>query len=254
MSCTGFYEGDTIIHRLDPRPRILATLAFSFIVALSSRWGLLASGLVTGAALALTARIPAAAAARRLLRLNLFMALLFVLVPLTYPGRTLFEVWGVPYSAEGIYWSLGITLKANAIVLVFTALMGTIDPLELGHAFHHLRVPTRLAHLFMFTMRYSDTLHLEYMKLIRAMKARGFRPSMRLHTYRTYAYMTGMLLVRSLERSERIMAAMRCRGFRGDFHVVSHFHLHRRDLVFTVSAVLVLTLMALVAMAGPGGP
>jgi cobalt/nickel transport system permease protein len=73
-------------------------------------------------------------------------------------------------------------------------------------------------HLFLFTVRYIAVLGREYQRLRTAMKARGFRMRCDLHTWRSIGYLFGMLLVRSLERSERILAAMRCRGFQGDFH------------------------------------
>ena len=57
---------------------------------------------------------------------------------------------------------------------------------------------------------------------------------MNFHTYGSYAFMLAMLLVRSLERSERIMAAMKCRGFRGTFWLLDHFVFTRRDAVFAV--------------------
>jgi cobalt/nickel transport system permease protein len=41
-----------------------------------------------------------------------------------------------------------------------------------------------------------------------------------------------MLLVRTLERSERIAAAMKCRGFHGRFYLLDHFAMRRRDWVF----------------------
>ncbi|MCK4539429.1 MAG: cobalt ECF transporter T component CbiQ [Candidatus Krumholzibacteria bacterium] len=247
MSCATYYTGDTYIHRLDPRPKVVATLAFSVLAALTSHPGVLVAGLILGAFLVSLARISSDALLKRLLRLNIFMLLLFILVPLTFPGEPLFMVGTLLYSYEGLMWSVIVTLKANAIVLVFAALMGTVDPFVLGHAFHHLKVPEKLTHLFMFTLRYIDVLHHEYMALIRAMKTRGFIPSMRIHTYRSYAYLTGMLIVRSLERSERVMEAMKCRGYDGEFHVVSHFHFEKRDAIFLLitSAVLVILSVAI---------
>lgn len=247
MSCTTYYSGDTIIHRLDPRPRIIVTVIFSLIVALTDHSGILALAVSTGVVLAMMSRVPLKAMVKRLLRLNLFMAVLFLLVPATFGGRPDFTIFSIPFSHEGLVWSLVITLKANAIVLVFAALMGTIELFSLGHAFHHLKVPVKLIHLFLFTLRYLDLLHHEYLTLLRAMKARGFRPRLRVHTYRTLGYLAAMILVRSLERSERVMAAMKCRGFRGDFHLVRHFHCHRRDLYFSIiSSILLVAFLTVI--------
>ena len=43
------------------------------------------------------------------------------------------------------------------------------------------------------------------------------------HSYRTFGYLVGMLLVRSFDRSERVLAAMKCRGFRGQYWLLDHF-------------------------------
>jgi cobalt/nickel transport system permease protein len=250
MSCTTYFAGDTPIHRLDPRGRIVVTFAFALLVALSSNFGVLWAGAALGGLLVLVARIPAGPLGLRLLRLNAFMALVLVLVPITYPGRVVFMIGALGYSAEGFLWCIAIILKANAIVLTFTALLGTVDLFRLGHAFQHLHVPDKLIHLFMFTLRYLDVLHHEYECLLRAMKTRAFRPRVRSHTYVSYANLVAMLLVRSLERSERIMAAMKCRGFRGKFYIFGHFELHRRDLVFAAVSGAVLVCLGAIEVIG----
>jgi cobalt/nickel transport system permease protein len=117
MSCATYYTGDTFIHRLDPRPKVVTTLVFSVFMALTSHSGVLLSGLIFGAFLVALARISSDALLKRLMRLNIFMFLLFVLVPLTFPGEILFNLAGLSYSYEGLVWSVIITMKANAIVL-----------------------------------------------------------------------------------------------------------------------------------------
>jgi len=246
VSCATYFSGNTVVHGLDPRPRVVATLVFAVLVALSSHYRVLCSGLGVGVFLAVLSRLPVRPMAKRLLRLNIFMAVLFLLVPTTSPGEAMFRILSVPFSYEGVHFAVGITLKANAIVLAFTALLGTVELSTLGHAFQHLRVPGKLIHLFLFTLRYLDVLHHEYVDLLRAMRARAFRPRMNTHTYRNYGYLMAMLLVRSLERSERVMAAMKCRGFKGSFHAYQHFVFRQRDLIFClVSSTLLASLAVL---------
>jgi cobalt/nickel transport system permease protein len=129
-----------------------------------------------------------------------------------------------------------MAMKANGIVLATTALVSTIDASAFGHALVHLRCPPRLAHLLLFTVRYMETLHAEAVRLRRAMRARAFRPRMTAHAYRSLAALVGILLVRSLDRSERVLAAMKCRGFRGEFFVLRHFHWRASDSAFSVAA------------------
>ena len=82
-------------------------------------------------------------------------------------------------------------------------------------------------------MRYIEVLDCEYRRLRTAMKARGFRLRCDLHTWRSVGYLFGMLLVRGIERAERILAAMRCRGFQGHFYPMTEAKpVDRRDYAF----------------------
>jgi cobalt/nickel transport system permease protein len=124
--------------------------------------------------------------------------------------------------------------------------LGTLDAVVLVHALSHLRLPDKLTQLLLFTVRYIDVLHGEYVRLSAAMKVRGFRPRVDRHTYRSYGHLLGMLLVRSLDRAERVVDAMKCRGFRGHFHLFGHFHFTRRDMPFCLAAATVLLALVLV--------
>jgi cobalt/nickel transport system permease protein len=72
------------------------------------------------------------------------------------------------------------------------------------------------------------------------MKIRGFRPRTRLHTYRSYAYLVGMLFVRAAARADRVHQAMRCRGFNGRFHSLATFPAHRANRWFALVAASVM--------------
>jgi len=54
------------------------------------------------------------------------------------------------------------------------------------------------------------------------------------------------LLVRSFDRAERIVAAMKCRGFRGRFYLLDHFAFSRRDVPFCVVSIVALLALILV--------
>ncbi len=252
MSCSVYFAGHTVIHRLDPRPRIVVTFLFAFLVTLGQSYTGLWSALAAGAALSLLARLSLRPLLRRLLHVNVFMGLLFLTLPITTPGDIVLECGRLAFSREGFAFAFAVTLKANAIILVFTALLGTVELSALGHALQHLRVPERLIHLLLFTLRYLDVIHHAYADLLRAMKARGFRPRMNLHTYRSYGSLVAMLLVRGLERAERVMAAMKCRGFKGRFVTYRQFAWHRRDAAFCAVSTFVMCLCVFLELMSGG--
>jgi cobalt/nickel transport system permease protein len=239
------------IQHVDPRARIVAALLASLIVAASQRFSVLALGLAAAIAAAAFSGLSARTVLRRMLPLNLLLAALLLALPWTTAGTPLWEIGRLEFSREGLLLGTAILLKGNAIVLLLLALVGSMDSTTLGHALSHFRVPDKLTHLLLFTVRYLDLLHGEYHRLRSAMKVRGFRPRLDRHTYRSFGYLAGMLLVRSFERSERIVAAMKCRGFRGRFYLLDHFAFSRRDLPFCAAATAVFLLLVLLSCLGP---
>jgi cobalt/nickel transport system permease protein len=177
---------------------------------------------------------------KRLIPLNALMFLLAILLPLSMPGKPIAMIGPFCFSQEGLLLAAKIALKGNAIMLAMLILIGTMEVNTLGHALSHLRVPQVLSHLFLFTVRYLDVLYCEYLRLWWAMKVRGFHPRMDRHTYRSFGNLLGMLLVRGYDRSERILATMKCRGFQGRFYLLDHFSFQFRDLIFSILSVLVL--------------
>ncbi|SNY93550.1 cobalt/nickel transport system permease protein [Cohaesibacter sp. ES.047] len=239
------------LRELDPRVRIVAVVTMAICVVQLSSLPVLALALSFSIILMHQARLPFWSTLKRVAMMDSFIIFLIVMLPFTTPGVAMFTVWGFPASYEGLYAAVIILLKANSIVMATLALIGTLEAVTLGHALSRLKVPDRLVHLLLFTVRYIDVLHAEYQRLRTAMKCRGFAPGNNLHTYRTVGYLVGMLLIRSLERSERIMKAMKCRGFHGQFHLLDNMQFSRLDVVFASFACLaLLTLLTLEVVYG----
>lgn len=225
----------TLIQNIDPRARLLVAVPLILLLAVARDLVLLSTAAAAALLLALLLHLPQALVWRRLLLTNAFLGLLWLTVPLASSAGD------GPTAAR---LALAATLKANAILLLVTSLISTIEVIALGHALGHLRLPRKLVHLFLFTVRYTEVLHLEYERLVRAMKARGFRPRMDRTTYRALAQLAGMVLVRSLDRADRVLAAMKCRGFRGEFYLLHHFHFRTVDAWFGLAGAAVLAILA----------
>jgi len=229
-----FIIGDSLIHRLDPRLRLVCAGGYSFVTALSYSFTSLTVSLGISVLLTGLARLNLGEVFRRLAIINGLLLFFWVMLPLTFEGQTLFCVGPLRVSCEGVVLSAQITLKSNAIMLAFVALVATSSLATLGHAMNRLRVPGKMVHLLLLTYRYVFVIEQEYHRLTRAAKMRCFRPGTNMHTYRTYAWLIGMLFVRAWARAERVHQAMVCRGFRGKFYCLHEFSFTRRDIVWSV--------------------
>jgi cobalt/nickel transport system permease protein len=213
---------------------VAATLS-SLVLALCRGMIPLIAGLTVALLLVILAHLALGQVIRRLLVVAGFIALIWVLLPLTYDEGP-FHSWGpIRFSHQGILLSARITLKSFGIVLTFMALVATMTVATLGHALSRLGLPPKLVHLLLITYRYIFVIEAEYRRLYRAARMRGFVPGTNLHTYRTWAYFLGMLFVRASLRAERVFQAMQCRGFHGRFHSLTAFSPNAGNRPFAIA-------------------
>ena len=232
MISESFAVGNSVIHRLDPRLRVVFATVFSFLVAFSKQFPTLVAALIVAMVLVYLSALDLSEVARRLTVINVFNLIVWAVLPFTYEGEHVFHIWRLYGSREGIVLSAQITFKSNAILMTFIAVVATMSLATLGHALNRLRVPNKIVYLLLMAYRYVFVIEQEYTRLSRAARVRGFTPKTDLHTYKTYAYMLGMLLVRAMARADRVYQAMLCRGFKGKFYCIHRFHFTRRDLIW----------------------
>ncbi|MFC1502894.1 energy-coupling factor transporter transmembrane component T family protein [Pseudomonadota bacterium] len=200
-----------------PRLRLLLALAIACAVVFSEHWlplqgyGLLAIHLWRRSSITMIAGL------KRLAAVDGFIVLTVILLPFTEPGEAAFTVGGVVASHAGITLAAMILLKANIIVIVLMAQCAGLNALTLSRALAELKMPHKLVLMMQLSIRYISVMQQEFTRLRCAMKARGFCPNNSLHTWRSYGYLFGMVLVRAMDRADRIWLAMKCRGFNGRF-------------------------------------
>jgi cobalt/nickel transport system permease protein len=199
----------------------VAAVLFALAVVSLHRFPAAAAAFTMALGIALGSGLTVAVLIRRLLALEGFLLVLLLTLPFTLSGETVFTLGSLNASREGVQASALILLKANAVILVLLALVGGLEPVVFGHALARLGVPRKLVHLLLFTVRQIHLLQREYLRLRQAMRARAFVPRSNRHTWNSFAYLMGMLLLRSVERARRVLAAMRCRGFDGRLYLLN---------------------------------
>jgi cobalt/nickel transport system permease protein len=240
-----FATGSSIIHQLDPRIRVGFTILYAFVVALSYRFSVLIAALVLSAILIAISQVSIKEVLIRIATANALILLLWLVLPFTFNGKVLTRIGSFAIYYPGLVLAAQITLKSNAILLAFIALIATMPLASLGHALHRLGVPEKIVHLLLITYRYLFVIEQEYLRLIRAAKIRGFRPGTNANTYQTYAYVIGMLFVRAAARAERVHQAMLCRGFKGKFYSLQEFQINSASWAFAVMMTAIIVGLAL---------
>ena len=229
-----FTTGNSIIHHVDPRLKIVFAIMLSCVVAVAGSLPTLFAGLTVALLLIALARLEGRAVLKRLVVVVGFMALIWVILPITYPGPPLVEVGPMQISRPGVALCFKITLKSITILFILIALVATTTLSSIGSALHRLGVPGKLVYLMVMTYRYIFVIENEYQRLMRAARIRGFQPGTNIHSYKTFAYLTGMMFIRASARAESVYRAMLCRGFKGQFHTLGPVAPYTRNRAFTV--------------------
>jgi len=241
-----FITGESVVHRTDPRVRLLVAFFFSMVVAFSDRLEALLPAACLGIVLLFTAGLPLKKVLLRLLRVNGLILLLWLFIPFTYGSEPLFSLGPIRCMREGVHYVAIITIKSNTIILALLALVATMSVFTMGRSLLSFKIPDKLVYLVFLTYRYIHVLLQEYNRLLNAVKIRGFRARTNVHTYRTYAYLMGMLFIKSYERAERVRAAMLCRGFKGRLYSLDELEFKKKDCIFlctTLTGVLGIALL-----------
>ncbi|ABV36704.1 ABC-type cobalt transport system permease component CbiQ and related transporter-like protein [Shewanella sediminis HAW-EB3] len=205
---------------IPPKLRVVLIVCLAMATVLTSCWLTLWLFMALVVYLWRRSDLSAKQTIKRLLAMDCLILFTVALIPFSVPGEPLFSILSFTATKEGGLMAMMILLKANIVMVTVMALCEGVDALTLGKALVELGVSRRFALLMQFTVRYIGLLYLEFHRLRQSMRVRGFKARNSMHTWRSYGYLFGMLLVRSFDRADRISQAMKCRGFRG--HFLSH--------------------------------
>lgn len=239
---------------LDPRSKIL--LAVGFILTLSVLppgeflfYGLLLLLLYFGALLSGCG--PTYLLKRSVIALPFAFAAMTLLF--TVPGEDFLTMplLGVDVSQEGVVRFASVVLKSWISVQAAALLVFLTPVQDLMWGLQGLRTPSILVSIAGFTYRYLDVIRSEASRLRTARASRsavfkdGRAGGSLLYRARVTGWMVGSLMMRSIERSDRIYNAMLARGYRGKMVTMTKYNFTSRDVwvVFfaSLAAVVIVT-------------
>ena len=221
-----YFPGNSLLHRLDPRMKLVLTLCFIVLVFLPKNWwGLLLVGLFLGVVIGLS-RLPVRLmwrSTKPILFLVLFTAVLNVLY--VSKGTTLVH-WGFLRITTGGLQSAGfIAVRIFCLILGSSLLTYTTTPTALTDAIERLLSPLKwvggnpheLAMMMTIALRFIPTLMEETDKIMSAQKARGadMESGGLLSRVKALVPILIPLFVSSFRRAYDLAMAMECRCYQG---------------------------------------
>lgn len=222
-----YYPGKSIIHRMDPRAKLLAVFVFVIIIFLASTW--LGYGVVAVFTLLalMLARVPLRYIYKGLRPVILIIIFTLVLNLLfTHIGSVLYKWKWFEITSGGIRQSVFISIRLLAIVLITTLMTLTTTPIEITDGLEVLLAPFKkvkfpvheFALMMSISLRFIPTFMEETEKIMKAQSARGaeFSSGSFINRVKAIVPLLVPLFVSAFKRAEELAMAMEARGYRGD--------------------------------------
>lgn len=220
-----YIPGDSFVHNLDPRIKIILTLVFIISIFFIDRFiGFGIFFLYILVLLAIT-EIPLKRLIMGLRPLLFIIIFTFLLNALTTPGETLFEFWTFTFTKEGLIRALFTSIRLILLVFGTTILTLTTSPLALTDGIEALLSPLRVIHfpshelamMISIALSFIPTLFAEADKIRRAQMARGadFESGNVLSRAKAMIPLLVPLFLNSFRRAEELGTAMEARCYRG---------------------------------------
>ncbi len=245
-----FIPGGSVIHRLDPRIKLLLT--FVVIVFLFVAGNFIAMGLMV--AFVLLAMILSGVSMRlylKSMKAILFIILFTSILNLFYgSGEPILQVGFIKITLDGVLRAAYISLRIICLVFISSVLTFTTSPTELTDALERLMKPLRylkvpvheIAMMMTIALRFVPTLLEETDKIMSAQKARGadLESGGIFQRIRALVPILIPLFVSAFRRAYDLAMAMECRCYHGGEGRTKMKQLHLRRLDFLILAVTLL--------------
>lgn len=115
-------------------------------------------------------------------------------------------------------YALLIGLRANAIILFALLTFHNKSFFEIAGALQSLKFPDKLVSLFFFVGKFIIIIKNEFDITKKTLKVRNFKSKTDLFSYKVYANIIGMLIVKCFDRAEKLKNSMILRNFNGKIY------------------------------------
>lgn len=248
-----YVHGDSVIHRLDPRVKIIFVISYIIVVfAIAHFWMYIPLTVLIGATLYLSGIKPSYVL-RGLKPIALIIFFTFILNLFMYPGEILFQYGPLTITKEGLIVGGFMALRLSYLIMGTSLLTLTTSPKGLTDGMDALLSPlsrigfptSQLTMMMTVAMRFIPTLFEETDKIMKAQMARGadFETGNMIQRAKNLIPLLVPLFLNAFHRAEELAAAMEARCYRVDG---KRTHLKRLKMTLIDKIILILCILAVV--------
>lgn len=220
-----YYPTGSIVHRTDPRVKILLTFLFIvFLFFVNSPLGYIMA-LIFIVLVTSLSRIKFSMILKGVRPLRWIILLTFIVNLIFTPGEPIFSLGPISISQDGITTAIKLGLRLIFLVMGTSILTLVTSPLSLTDGVEGVLAPLNivkfpvheLAMMMTIALRFVPTLIEETDKILKAQMARGadFESGNILNRARNMVPLLVPLIINSIERADELSTAMEARCYRG---------------------------------------
>lgn len=220
-----YYAADSVIHRLDPRTKLVGTLAYLIALFIFNNPYVFALAAFFLIALILLSHVPFRFILKGL-KPVLFLLLFTVIINMLFvKGTPLFSIWKITVTKEGVKQALSMGVRLVLLILGSNLMTLTTTPTRLTAGMEHLMRPLKLigvpvheiAMMMSIALRFIPILMEETDRIMKAQLARGadFESGNLFKKIRSFVPVLVPLFVSAFRRANDLAMAMEARCYHG---------------------------------------
>ncbi len=238
-----YYPTDSIIHRLDPRTKIVGTLAFIILLFIVKTFVGFACAVLFLAVVVRLSKVPLRFILRGLKAIIFLLMFTVVLNMLMTKGDVWLHFWIFTITKQGVYQALFIGLRLILLIIGSSLMTLTTTPIELTDGIERLLRPLKKIHvpvhdiamMMSIALRFIPILLEETDKIMKAQMARGADLESGRLIQRAKAMIPILvpLFLSAFRRAGELATAMEARCYRGDVGRtrMKELKYQRRDII-----------------------
>lgn len=225
MTLGQYYPGNSFLHKMDPRAKILCTMIFICAIFLANNpWSYLVVTFFTTLCISLSG-VPFRLIVKAVKPLWVILVFTLVIHLLTTPGTEIFRLGPVKITEEGVRNGVFMTLRLVFLIAFSSLLTYTTSPIVLTDGIEALFMPFRrfgvpaheLAMMMTIALRFIPTLLEETDRIMKAQSSRGadFTAGNIWQKAKSMVPLLVPLFISAFRRADDLATAMEARCYRG---------------------------------------
>lgn len=220
-----YFPGDSFVHRLDPRTKIVLTIAYMVALFCASNTVALVFVGLFMVVITVVSKIPLGHVFKGIKPIIPIVIITALINAFYIDGTPIFQIGFMRMTYEGVKLALFVTIRLVFLIVGTSIMTYTTSPIALSDGLEELMSPLKfikfpvheLSMMMSIALRFIPTLIEETDKIINAQKARGadFESGNLLQRMKALLPILIPLFVSAFRRAEELALAMDCRCYRG---------------------------------------